>query len=407
MRKTHTSKQTSKCSTHTFRRIFWKFFNINKQNSFRRSNKRLQCINNTMLSTTPNTYDESRNNTNTTPTAPQLKNLNHNHPLSLVPRNFRNLALTDLINSRSNYPQSPIQHIVTQQPNIDDTYEPIIKQPHTTNFRSQDNHFFLPTMSLQVGSLHRSISYPANLQNNLPIIPLFAFPHLYRLIITLYPIWNQILIPTQQYLTLSSNSTTPISKHPTNLPTLNPVHLLFPNLPFNLSILKSKLNPFPLSLPFYMLHPYSPLTSEPSDNNDEDHTQISHEIDNFITLQQQLQHAQTLTIHQLSRSLTSSNPSTPTPSSTYTPSQNPTSPSTPSSSINRTYRTFKRNFPNTPFPSNPGTPTRIVNHSLHTNTKDFLQLCLPFFPQYTYFHSDPNDEKPNYVSGHVLYPTLS
>ena len=64
---------------------------------------------NTNLSTT-NTFDESRNDTNTMPTAPQLQNLNHNHPLSLLPRNFRNIALTDLITSRSNYPQSPIQH---------------------------------------------------------------------------------------------------------------------------------------------------------------------------------------------------------------------------------------------------------------------------------------------------------
>ena len=30
-----------------------------------------------------------------------------------------------------------------------------------------------------------------------------------------------------------------------------------------------------------------------------------------------------------------------------------------------------------------------------------------FSPQYTYFHSDPNDEKPNYVNEHVLHPTLS
>ena len=99
---------------------------------------------NTKLSTTPNTYDESQNNTNTTPTAPQLQKLNHNHPLSLVPRNFRNIALTDLITSRSNYPQSPIQHIITQQPSIEDTYEQSIEQPHTTNFRSQNNHLFSP-----------------------------------------------------------------------------------------------------------------------------------------------------------------------------------------------------------------------------------------------------------------------
>ena len=69
----------------------------------------------TKLSTTLNTYDESRNDTNPTPTAPQLQNLNHNHPLSLVPRNFRSIVLTDLINSRSNYPQSTIQHNSTTQ----------------------------------------------------------------------------------------------------------------------------------------------------------------------------------------------------------------------------------------------------------------------------------------------------
>ena len=99
---------------------------------------------NTMLSTTPNTYENSQNITNTTPTAPQLQRLNHNHPISLVLRNFRNIALTDLITSRSNYPQSPIQHITTQQPNIEDKYKQIIEQPHTTNFRSQNSHLFSP-----------------------------------------------------------------------------------------------------------------------------------------------------------------------------------------------------------------------------------------------------------------------
>ena len=74
---------------------------------------------NTKLSTTPTTYDESRNNTNSIPTAQQFKNLKHNHPLSLVPRNFRKIALRDLITS--NYQQSPIQHIITQQPSIEDT----------------------------------------------------------------------------------------------------------------------------------------------------------------------------------------------------------------------------------------------------------------------------------------------
>ena len=43
---------------------------------------------NTKLSTTPETYDDSHNNTN-----PQLQNLNHKLSLSLVPRNFRNCKI--------------------------------------------------------------------------------------------------------------------------------------------------------------------------------------------------------------------------------------------------------------------------------------------------------------------------
>ena len=93
---------------------------------------------NTKLSTNPNTYDDSNNNTNALPTAPQLPN---NHPLSLVSRYFRNIAITNPLNSRPSHIQSPIQHIVTQEPSIDDTYEQISEQPHTTTFQSQNNHF--------------------------------------------------------------------------------------------------------------------------------------------------------------------------------------------------------------------------------------------------------------------------
>ena len=164
---------------------------------------------------------------------------------------------------------------------------------------------------------------------------------------------------------------------------------------------------YPLSSISIVTPTCSPFTSEPSDNNSSVNTLISHELDTFITLQQQLQHSQTLTVHQLSQSIISSNPSTPTPSSHYTPLQNPTSSSTPFSSTNQAYRTFKRKFPNTSFPSNPGTSKTFVNYPFHTNTKKFLQICLPFSPQSTYFHSDPNDESPNYVNEHVLYPTLS
>ena len=68
---------------------------------------------------------------------------------------------------------------------------------------------------------------------------------------------------------------------------------------------------------------YSPFTNESTNNNSPDNTQISYELSNLITLQQQIQHPQTLTIHQLSSIITSSNPTTPTPSSDYTPSLAP------------------------------------------------------------------------------------
>ena len=54
-------------------------------------------------------------------------------------------------------------------------------------------------------------------------------PQLNHLFLTPHPAWNQILIPNQQYITPSPNSTTPISKHPTNLQPLNPAHLHFLN----------------------------------------------------------------------------------------------------------------------------------------------------------------------------------
>ena len=50
---------------------------------------------NTKISTRPNTYNEEHNNIDTTPTAPQKPAISQNHPLSLVPRNFRNLAITN------------------------------------------------------------------------------------------------------------------------------------------------------------------------------------------------------------------------------------------------------------------------------------------------------------------------
>ena len=87
---------------------------------------------------------QKHNNIEITPTAPQLPPLPQNHSLSLVPSNFRNLAITNNPNSRPNITQSPIQHIMTHHSQNDNTYEQIIEQPNTTTFQSQHNHFFSP-----------------------------------------------------------------------------------------------------------------------------------------------------------------------------------------------------------------------------------------------------------------------
>ena len=140
MRYTQTSKSPSKCSTYTICRLFWNFSSsINKILLDAQIKKY-----NTKIITIPNTYDEEHINVDTTPTEPQIPTLQQNYPLSLVPRNFRNLAITNKANYRPNTTQSPIQHIMTHHSKNDNTYEQIIKQPHTTTFQSQNNYFFSP-----------------------------------------------------------------------------------------------------------------------------------------------------------------------------------------------------------------------------------------------------------------------
>ena len=170
-------------------------------------------------------------------------------------------------------------------------------------------------------------------------------------------------------------------------------------------------HPLPsLSTPSYasqVTPTYSPFISDRLQNNSPDNIQIFEELDNFITLQQQLTYPHTLTIHQLSSTVTSSNPSTPTASSGYTPSlaQSSTSTKTPTST-NRANPTFKRKFPNHSFTAKPGTARENINHPDHTNTKNFLQITLPSFPQYTLNTSTTTNDTLNFVDEHVLITTL-
>ena len=175
-------------------------------------------------------------------------------------------------------------------------------------------------MSRQVVSLHRSISHPANLQNNLPLIPLFAFlppqsPHHN----TSSSMESDTNSNATVYKTISQFNNSDIET-PDKFANSEPSPSTFSEPPFQPIHSQVKIEPpSPPSPISYVTPIYSPLTSEPSDNNDHDHTHLSHELDNFITLHQQLEHPQTLTINQLSRCTTESTHSTPTPSSNYTP----------------------------------------------------------------------------------------
>ena len=64
-------------------------------------------------STKSNANDTPQVNINRTPTAPpRIHNLQNNHTLFLVPRNYRNaLAITEHISRANSFPRSPAFHI--------------------------------------------------------------------------------------------------------------------------------------------------------------------------------------------------------------------------------------------------------------------------------------------------------
>ena len=244
-------------------------------------------------------------------------------------------------------------------------------------------------MSRQIGSLHRSNSHPANLQTQIPLIPLFAFSP---------PDSPDINVPSSTnsdtnsdisvFHTISqfknSDVETPdefADSEPSPSTHTQTNSSAFSKTPFRPT--QTNHPPPSLSAPSHssqVTPTYSPFTSERSNNNSQDKIPISEELDIFITLQQQLIYPHTFTIHQLSSTATSSNPPTPTPLSDYTPSLAQSSTSTETStSTNRAYRTFKRKFPNHPFPSKPGTAREYINHPDHTNTANYLQNTLPLF----------------------------
>ena len=181
-------------------------------------------------------------------------------------------------------------------------------------------------MSRQVGSLHRSNSHPANLQNPIPIIPLFAFPPPDSPQINTSSRMNSdtnsdITIYTTITQFINSDIETPeefADSEPSPSTHTQTSSTTFSKPPFR-PIQPQSQHRFPYT-PSQVTPTYSPFNNERSTNNSPDNIQISKELGNFITLQQQLLSPRTLPIHQLSSIITSSNPPTPTPISDYTPS---------------------------------------------------------------------------------------
>ena len=121
---------------------------------------------------------------------------------------------------------------------------------------------------------------------------------------------------------------------------------------------------------------YSPHHSDRSYNNSPDTPQISQELDNFITLQQKLIHPNTLSIHQLSSTLTSSKPPTRTPSSAYTPSL---AQSKCPLALTELIALLNENFQITHSRPNPEQPANILITRNTPTQKIFLKSPYPHF----------------------------
>ena len=184
-------------------------------------------------------------------------------------------------------------------------------------------------MSRQIGSLHRSNSHPANLRNPIHITPFFAFPPPdspqtnTNSDITVFQTISQFnhsdVETPDEFADFEPCSSTHTQ---TNSSTFSkpPFQPIQPQNQCTSPYTPSQVTPT-----------YSPFHHERSINNSPNNFQISNELDNFITLKQQLLSPHTLTIHQLSSTIISSNPPTPTPISVITPSLAQSSTSTETS----------------------------------------------------------------------------
>ena len=97
----------------------------------------------------------------------------------------------------------------------------------------------------------------------------------------------------------------------------------------------------------------TPITSDPPDPPSPVDEELENELDSFVTLEQHLQNPNTLKIHHLSQTITSSESSNQASTTEET----------------RAHRVIKRKHPNTPIFPNSRPPQTFSVHPLHTNKK--------------------------------------
>ena len=152
-------------------------------------------------------------------------------------------------------------------------------------------------MSRQIGALHRSNSHPANLQTPIPIIPLFVFPAPESPVIkipsstnsdtnsdisvfhTISQFNNSDVETPDEFVNSEPSPSTHSQTHPSafSKPPFQPIQASHPLPSFSTPSYASQVTPT-----------YSPFNSDRSNKNSPDTIQISEELDNFITLEQQL-----------------------------------------------------------------------------------------------------------------------
>ena len=59
------------------------------------------------------------------------RHLQHHNYIHYKIKSYRKISLTEQISTSHGYPQSPLTHIIAQQPNVEKTYKQTIEQPHT------------------------------------------------------------------------------------------------------------------------------------------------------------------------------------------------------------------------------------------------------------------------------------